>query len=414
MSQLMTDAITRLTPDHGSAAPSPEALARGLHAIREHLGMEVAFISEFTAGRRVFRQVDAARTPCVVEAGGSDPLEESFCQRVVDGRLPELMQDACQNAEALSLPVTRALPVGAHLSVPLRLSDGRVYGTLCCFSHQPDLTLTQRDLATLRVFSDLVSQQIERDMVLQEQQAATRARLDGALQPGRMRSVYQPIVDLVSRRVVGVEALTRFDCEPQRPPDQWFHDAGEAQRGSELELHAIRLALRGLDDLPRPLYLSLNASPQTVLDPRLTQLLASQPLDRLVLELTEHEEVAHYSEIARVVNPLRRAGLRVAVDDAGAGFASFRHILNLAPDLIKLDLSITRHIDADHSRQALAIALRHFADATQGRLVAEGVETEPELSKLLQLGITLAQGYSLGRPGTLAQALIAPAGPRLH
>ena len=151
-------------PDGGAGSRTLDSLLRMLHAVREHLGMEVAFISEFTDGRRVFRHVDPPAPACGVRAGGSDPLEESYCQRVVDGRLPELMHDACTHPEALRLPVTRALPVGAHLSVPIRLSDGRVYGTVCCFSGSPDPTLNQRDLSMMRVFSGLVAEQVEQEL----------------------------------------------------------------------------------------------------------------------------------------------------------------------------------------------------------------------------------------------------------
>ena len=231
------------------------------------------------------------------------------------------------------------------------------------------------------------------------------ARLNAALRPGAMHCVLQPIFNITENRLVGVEALTRFDCEPRRPPDHWFREAALAGRGIELELHAIDLALHTLEALPPEVYIAVNASPMTIMDPRLATVLARRPLQRIVLEVTEHEEVEDYSGIALRVDPLRRAGLRMAVDDAGAGYACFRHVLRLAPDIIKLDVSITRDIDVDKSRQALAVALNHFADETHGRLVAEGVETLDELQRLRTLGVCLAQGYLLGRPGPLAQAL---------
>lgn len=136
---------------------APELLIQVLGRIRQHLGMELAFIAEFTGGRRVFRYVDSGTSELQIGPGDSDPLDDSFCMRVADGRLPELMTDATQNAEALTLPVTLALPVGAHLSVPIRLADGRVFGTICCFSRRPDESLREHDLATLRVMADVMA-----------------------------------------------------------------------------------------------------------------------------------------------------------------------------------------------------------------------------------------------------------------
>lgn len=396
-------ALARSTAAH--LLEPPPLLLQGMEAIRRHMDMDVAFISEFKGGRRVFRYLDSSLAEPPIQVGGSDPLEESYCQRVVDGRLPPLIPNACQNAEALTLGATLALPVGAHLSVPIRLSDGRVFGTFCCFRSRPSAELNQRDVATMRIFADVMAQYFELELEQREHAECLARQVELALQPQQMRSVYQPIFDLPQGRVIGFEALTRFDCEPSRGPDQWFALAAQVERGVELELHAIRLALAALEALPEGCYLAVNASPRTVIDGRLTRMLEAYPLQRIVLEVTEHEEVEQYSEIAHVVRPLHMAGLRVAVDDAGAGYASFKHILNLAPDIIKLDNSITRGIDADTSRQALAAALTRFAETTGGLLVAEGVESSAELAALQGIGIRFGQGYALGRPAPLQGAL---------
>lgn len=405
MTSLEQALLRMAAPPNAGLEQVPDVLQRCLRAIRHHLGMEVAFISEFTQGQRIFRHVDALPEAPLLKVGTGDPLEDSYCQRVVDGRLPELITDACQLPEALSLPVTTALPVGAHLSVPLRLSDGHIYGTLCCFSRQPDTSLSARDLALLRVCADMAAEHIEQQQRHQQHRQTLLSRLELAMQPGHMQPVFQPIYHLREQRVVGFEALTRFSDTPLRSPDVWFGEAAQISRGCELELRAIELALQALAQLPSPFYLAINASPTTVLDGRLGPLLAEFPLERLVLELTEHEQVDQYGDIAHIVTPLRLAGLRVAVDDAGAGYASFKHILNLAPDIIKLDISITRNIDADFNRQALAAALQRFAQATGGQLVAEGVERLEELEALTQVGVELAQGYALGRPDAMPRAL---------
>lgn len=385
--------------------PGSETLPDLLSAIRQHLGMDVAFIAEFTGGKRVFRQVDPPTPDNPVQPGAGDPLEETFCQRVADGRLPELMRDAKQNPVAAALPITHALPVGAHLSVPIRLSDGGVYGTFCCFSYAPDPDLRERDLSMLRVFADVAAKLIEWERRSAARKREIEQRIRTVLDDNGLSIVYQPIYDTMHHTLTGFEALSRFSFgNLKRTPDIWFGEANAVGLGKALEEKAVMLALEGLAQLPGSAYLSVNMSPDHVLNDGIAELLRGMPLDRIVLELTEHAEVEHYKELAEQLRPLRERGLRVAIDDAGAGFASFRHILNLAPDRIKLDMSITRDIDSDKSRRALAAAFMRFAEETGSKLVAEGVETEAELDTLQGLGVVDIQGNLLGHPLSLPDA----------
>lgn len=373
-----------------------------LHAVRQHLKMEVAFVSEFTNGRRVFRYVDASWPKNPVRVGEGDPLEDSYCQRVVDGRLPELLTDAQTNPVAAELPATFDIPVGAHMSVPIRLSDGSVYGTFCCFSRSSDASLNLRDLSLMRVFADLAGKMIDRERVVYQSHHEIRERIERTLHAGELNMVYQPIYDLDKAAVSGFESLARFPATPARPPDRWFDDAHAVGLGVELELLAIERALQILPQLSDGLDIGINASPETILDPRLHAMLSTlDEVGHLVLEITEHAAVERYGEIAARLKPYRDRGLQIAVDDAGAGYASFRHILNLEPDRIKLDMSLTRDIDIDPARRALAAALIHFSADTGSKLVAEGVETAAEVATLIELGVERAQGYFLGRPMTL-------------
>lgn len=380
-----------------AAASTERSLLEALNAIRAHLGMEVAFISEFEDDRRVFRFVDAEDGAPRLEVGASDPREESYCQRVVDGRLPELIPDACDNAEALTLPATQEMPIGAHLSVPIRLQDGSVYGTLCCFDRQADPSLNERDLGMMRVFADFAARQLER----QRHQRAVERRIRDVLDQRRFHVVFQPLHDLDGQRIVGYEALTRFTAEPKQGPDRWFAEADTVGLRVELELAAIETALASLSDIPAAAYLSLNASPATILSGRLDGMFEAWPLDRLMLEVTEHDVVEDYASLCEALAEMRQQGLWLAIDDAGAGYASFLHILRLAPDVIKLDRSLTREIDRRDESRALAAALMGFASETGSQLLAEGVETREELATLREIGIGKAQGYLLGRPGPL-------------
>lgn len=217
--------------------------------------------------------------------------------------------------------------------------------------------------------------------------------------------VYQPIIRVDQHKVVGYEALARFSAEPVRSPDQWFNEAAEVGLQEELELAVIKKALQGLAHLPEDTYLSLNVSPETLLKGSVASVLEGYPFERLMLEVTEHVSVTDYSLIATVLVPMRQRGLRLAVDDAGAGFASFRHILKLQPDVIKLDVSLIRRIDTDTGCRAFTAAIVRFAEETGSQVVAEGVETDAELNALRKLKVNKAQGYLLGRP-TPIEALL--------
>lgn len=216
-----------------------------------------------------------------------------------------------------------------------------------------------------------------------------------------MHLVFQPIFDISSGRMVGFEALMRFVEEPYRPPNEWFDEATRVGLGTELEVEAVRRAVQHVPEVPDWAYLSVNVSPETLPTSALRVVLEETPLDRLVVELTEHAVVHDYLRLGRALRLLRERRLRLAVDDAGAGYASLRHIVRLAPDFIKLDAELTRGIEKDPARRALATALISFASETEAVIVAEGVETIDELRALKGLGVPFAQGFFLARPAPL-------------
>ncbi len=219
-----------------------------------------------------------------------------------------------------------------------------------------------------------------------------------------LRMVFLPIVDVATRRVIGAEALARIETEPRRPPNIWFPEAVSVGLGVDLELLAVERALSHLDELEGDLYLAVNVSPAAACSGRLEAILGDVAADRVVIELTEHEQVADYDELIDALAALRARGVRVAIDDVGAGFSGLNHIARLRPDLIKLDLDITRDIDVDPVRQALTTALVAFASATGTAIIAEGIETHGELQTLGRLGVAAGQGYFLGRPRELPLA----------
>ena len=213
--------------------------------------------------------------------------------------------------------------------------------------------------------------------------------------------VFQPIYSLADGHLTGVEALTRFDVRPYRTPDLWFAAAESVGLGVELELAAIEVALEAAHALPRDAVLSLNASPVTLGDPRLSELVGAHPERELIVEITEHAVVADYHLLQGIVGKLRALGVRIAVDDAGAGFSTLQHIVQLGPETIKVDISLTQGVSTSPLRRALAGSLIEFAQRTGAELVVEGIEEVHDLVAWIALGADAAQGYLIGRPGTL-------------
>jgi EAL domain-containing protein (putative c-di-GMP-specific phosphodiesterase class I)/CheY-like chemotaxis protein len=220
--------------------------------------------------------------------------------------------------------------------------------------------------------------------------------------------VFQPIVELGTGRIAGLEALARFALEPKRSTASWFEEAGGAGVLSDLELVAARMAVANIHRLPPGMFMSVNVSPSTATSPGFIDAVCSSLCDRLVIEVTEHARVDDYEALNDGLRAIREAGVRLAIDDAGAGFASLQHVVRLAPDFIKLDIALTRGIDTDPVRRALATAMISFAGETGATFIAEGIETPAEFETLRTLGATCGQGYYLALPAPLPQGGFTP------
>ena len=343
---------------------------RSLQAIRTHLDMEVACVSEFVDDRIVFREVDAPGLERMIKPGDSRSVDEVYCRHILEGRLPELMPDTAAEPMAAAMPITHAVPIGKHMSVPIRMADGSVYGMFCCFGFKADHSLYERDMQMMRVFAELAAFEISREIEAAKMGKEKEDRIRTVIEKNQIAMVYQPIWDLNQHRPVGFECLARFTGGPSRSPDKWFMEAAEIGLGTLLELAAIRLAQSSLPSFPDDIYLAVNASPKTILSGELSDTLIGMPAERIVLEITERAHVEDYEGLLRALEPLRSRGVRLAVDDAGAGFSSLQHILQLRPDVIKLDMALTRHINLDPARRALASALVAFARNTNSCIVA--------------------------------------------
>lgn len=227
-----------------------------------------------------------------------------------------------------------------------------------------------------------------------------RHRLQDFLAHPELDVALQPLVSLADRSIVGVEALARF--RDGRGPDQWFRDAQTCGLTKQLDVVAFEAAAELFEEIPEGVYLSVNAGPDLLLDPRLRRRLVQSglPLERLVIEVTEHARVTDYAALSQAVESLREHRIRFAIDDTGAGYSSLNHVLALRPDVIKLDRGLITGVESDPARRALVTALVLLALELGASVTGEGIETLGQLESLTTLGVDQGQGYLLARPTT--------------
>lgn len=330
-------------------------------------------------------------------------IEEQQVLRCDDSEVdPRVNREAC-----------RSVGLRSMLVAPLNFR-GQVVGVLKVLATAP-AAYADTDCRTLEHLSTLVAASMYKAIEHAQMRAAldarmgqgererrhaqdARERLLQVLEGAQLTAALQPIVRLADGVVVGYEALARFPLEYDLSTGRWFEDAASSGLSVELELAAAAVALARLPSLPDDAFLAVNVSPETACNARFHDLLAGHAPQRLVLEITEHTAVEDYARLGQCLSSLQQAGVRIAVDDTGAGFASLRHVLRLAPDIIKLDITLVREIDQRPRVQSLVAALLTFAQGTQAELIAEGVENERQLQTLKELGVPFAQGFHLGYP----------------
>jgi PAS domain S-box-containing protein len=290
--------------------------------------------------------------------------------------------------------------------VPIR-NDGDVIGLLVVSGSDGDALALAERLPALVECATLAGALLGPQLRSRSSRSVRRTRIAAIIADRGFLPVFQPIVELETRTVVGYEALTRF-ADGSRP-DQIFAEAHRCGLPLELETATLGAIFDAAGALPEPAWLNINVSPELVLAGEPLAAILDGSARPVVLELTEHVAITDYPALRAALERLGPT-IRLAVDDAGAGFASLRHILELGPDYVKLDRAIVRRVDRDPARQALVAGLVHFAARTGAILVAEGVETEAEVRQVRALGVPLAQGYRLGRPGLATRVAGSVAG----
>ncbi len=301
--------------------------------------------------------------------------------------------------------VERALGMGAHdfLSKPVEVGE-LVLRVRNLLLHRRAYQELRRSRAWLRTRLDLFEPGLAR---VDADPGWARQELRRVLDQHLLRIALQPVIDLRDGSQVSAEALARFPAAGIGDTSEWLGAAMEVGMGVEVETAAALAALALLPTLPAGISLAVNVSPVLVLAD-LMACLGDAPWHRVVLELIEHAPVEDYSVLNRMLAPVREAGARLAVDDTGAGFASLRHILDVRPDFIKLDIGIVRGVDHDLSRAAVSEMMVRFAERVGIQLIAEGIETQGECDTLRELGVVFGQGYLLGRPAIVGGTLGDP------
>ncbi len=377
-----------------SRSEAEQQIADLLRTAKESLHLSVAFLTRMDGTTQTLEVVDSS-VPWVFTEGYQQKQELTLCQGVLDGTLPAVMADLREHPDAMRRPAARFPRIRSYVSVPVTLSDGTLYGTFCAAGLTTDKGLTDRDKGLMDVLARAASVVIEPQVRERARREEIERRLGPLAQGGGPRVLLQPIVDIATGRRVGAEALSRFPPEWQKAPDVVFAEAHSVGRGDALELQALQRAAGLLHRVDG--YVSMNVSPATLLRHDLQDFLAGLPLARVLLELSEHDQVEDYAALRAALAPLRAAGMRLAIDDVGAGFSSLRHIVVTEPDVIKLDRSIVDGLATDRVLRSLVRSLVEFSVGLECLVVAEGVETPEDARALLDLRVGYGQGWFWGR-----------------
>lgn len=403
MARRMSNIATLLFPPVAPTASSaPASGAREeiddmIEALRARLDMDVAFVSrQIGTTHRIFTHV-AARGVAPLVSGDHNPNGNSLCWLVIEGKLPERVVDTSHYEAAACLPITDAINVRSHFSVPMRRRDGRVHGSLCCFSYRPRPDVGEREMQMIRSVAAIVSDQIESRIELEERGEEAAAAIARLIIDDALTVSHQPIYDLTDWHIVGNECLMRHRSSPACSPRDLLEQARAAGRMLELELYMARKALATLDPAHPERFIAINVSPETLTSQALSKVIPEGLESRLVIELTSTDAAAPPTGLKDAIAKWKDRAW-VALNSTGSCFAGLQSLVELGPDIVKIDREFLTGVASEPARRAAVKALVQFASETGVILIAQGVETRADLQALRELGVRFAQGNILGKP----------------
>jgi EAL domain-containing protein (putative c-di-GMP-specific phosphodiesterase class I) len=375
-----------------------DSVERLLALARMHLGMEVAIVSEFTGEEQVLRHLEGDPEAFGLQIGAGARLSDTYCWRVANGHLPPVISDARADVRARDLEVTWQADISSYIGAPIRFSDGRLYGSVCCLSHRANPSLRDRDAEFMTMLAALIGQELEAEWAAHRKRLETFGRIRELLERGGLGVAFRPIFDLDSLAIVGYEALPRF--EEGRSPKRWFADAEEIGLGADLERAAIQVSLAHLGDLPRSAFNWLSLSPRAISSSTIRDMLAEAPGDRTIVGLAPVVPDGDPG-LVEAAHDLRARGLRLAFDHVGGEPTALSDIYRLLPDVLRLDVGAVRGIVADPPQRDVVSFLVRLGSEFGAVIVAEGIETRETLTVLRDLGVAYGQGDALAPPLSL-------------
>ncbi len=384
------------------SSPDPIVMAMALlEPLTRHTPLSTVSIAWFTSdGRTVLLGILGKNPPAFLRPGSVVPEHRNEYLRRQAASGPWITGWRVTEDDSGYSRGVATMGIDAVAYMPLSYA-GRTIGLLTGALANPagGQAAVAEHIPILAEMADVIATTLGPAIAALEERSSATQLIDEILLQRRYWPVFQPIRDLGSDRIVGYEALTRFDAA--QSTQRLFDHAALVGRGRELEAATLQAAVNAADALPRRAWVSVNSSAALLSEAIEIGTILGQ-LDRpAVIELSEHEVITDYTPISSAMQRLG-PGRLLAVDDAGAGFASLRHILEVGPSYVKMDIGLVQGAATDLTRRALVAGFVHFAHDADFTLVAEGIESAEDLDTLKGLGVALGQGYLLGRPERVA------------